>query len=52
MLTVATGYDDVIMSVAIMAGCCALASLVPPRSTKLGLSYLKTKVCLAVSNRQ
>jgi hypothetical protein len=44
MLTVATGITDVIKPVATMVGCCAFAGLVPPRSPKLGVNYLKTKV--------
>jgi hypothetical protein len=29
--------------VATVVGCCAFAGLVPPRSPKLGLAYLKTE---------
>jgi hypothetical protein len=29
--------------VATVVGCCAFAGLVPPRSPKLGLTYLKTE---------
>jgi hypothetical protein len=45
-MTVETGTDD------ISNDCCycAFAGLVPQRSLKLGLSYLKTKACLAVLN--
>jgi hypothetical protein len=46
MLTVATDiYDDVIMPMATLVGCCALAALVSSHSPKMGLTYLKTKVC-------
>jgi hypothetical protein len=40
---VATGIVDVIMLVATVVGCCAFADLVPPRSPKLRLTYLKTE---------
>jgi hypothetical protein len=37
------GNDDVIIPVATMVGCYAIADLVPPCSPKLGLTNLKTK---------
>jgi hypothetical protein len=43
ILTVAMGNDDVIIPVATMVGCYAIAGLVPPCSPKLGLTNLKTK---------
>jgi hypothetical protein len=33
------------MLMATVVGCFALAGLVPPRSPKLGLTYLKTEAC-------
>jgi hypothetical protein len=47
---VATGIVDVIMLVATVVGCCAFADLVPPRSPKLRLTYLKTEACWVVLN--
>jgi hypothetical protein len=43
MPTVATGIGDVIMHVATVVGYCAFTGLVPSRSPKLGLTYLKTE---------
>jgi hypothetical protein len=42
MLTVATGMM-IIMSMATVVSCYALASLVPHHSPKLGLTYLKNE---------
>jgi hypothetical protein len=50
ILTVATGIADIIMSMAIVVGCCTFTGLVSPRSSKLGPTYLKTEGCGAVSN--
>jgi hypothetical protein len=45
MPILAMGITDIIMPVATVVGCCAFTDLVPPRSLKLGLAYLKTKAC-------
>jgi hypothetical protein len=45
MPTVATSIVDIIMPVTIVVGCYAFAGLVPHRSPKLGLTYLKTEAC-------
>jgi hypothetical protein len=44
ILAIATGSDDIIMPVATVVGCYAIAGLVPPCSPKLRLTNLKTKV--------
>jgi hypothetical protein len=43
MLTLATGIGDILMHVATVVGYYAFAGLVPPRSPKLRLAYLKTE---------
>jgi hypothetical protein len=43
ILTVATGNDDVIMPVATVVHCYAIAGLVPLRCPKMELTKLKTK---------
>jgi hypothetical protein len=43
MLTLATGIGDILMHVATLVGYYAFAGLVPPRSPKLRLAYLKTE---------
>jgi hypothetical protein len=44
------GIADVIMPVGTVFGCCAFTGLVPPRSLKLVLTYLKIESHWAISN--
>jgi hypothetical protein len=58
ILTVVTDNDDVIMHVATsllvttVVDCYAIVGLVPPRSSKLGLTNLKIEACSTISNMQ
>jgi hypothetical protein len=43
ILTIVTANDDIIMPMAIVVACYAIAGLVPPHSSKLRLTNLKTE---------
>jgi hypothetical protein len=46
ILTVATGNDDVIRPMATVVGCYAIAGLVPPHSSKMGIDQFKNRSAL------